>query len=706
MHQVLLSQNGIGLVEVPEPMIGNGDVLVKVAYSAISPGTEMASVARSGQTILQKSLSHPSRVITVMSHMFENGAGKVLKDVMANSRSGKPLGYSCSGVAVEVGGAVNDIKQGQRVACGGTDYACHAEYVRVPQNLCVQVPDNLELDAAATVSIGAIALQGVRRSGAQIGETIAIIGLGLIGQITMQLLKATGCKVIGFDIDDYRIKKALELGMDGGCNADTGDPVEFVRKFTGGNGVDVVLITAATSSSKPLNQAMQMCRKKGKVVIVGAVGMELERSPFYEKEIDLLISCSYGPGRYDPQYEEYGLDYPFGYVRWTENRNMQAYLELLSQQKIQVMPFIEKVFDFKKAPDAYDAIKEEKLLGVLLRYESVNSQSLKRRVDFSVRRNTVRGRIRIGLIGCGSFAKNVHLPNLEKLSDKFEIASVCSATGTNARNVASRYSARYCTTDYRKILEDQDIDAVLITTRHNLHAKIAIAAAEAGKAIFLEKPMATSEEELDALSTVLDKTGVPFMVGFNRRYSPIADYLKKLLINRQSPLVMNYVVNAGFIPYDAWVHTEEGGGRIIGESCHMVDLLCFFAGSLPTSLEAASIREGIHSKFRSSDNLISTVSFSEGSIASLVYTSMGNSNVPKEKLDIYCDGEVFEITDFKLLNVNGEKKLEYKNQEKGHIEILKVFSEIVTGKREYRGYKEADEVTRVTLKMKNKLLII
>jgi len=679
MKQVLVRRGKITVEDVPAPLVGEGNVLVEVAYSLISTGTEVEGLKRSGESLVRKAIEHPEQVKKLARFLAEKGIKKTLALVRGKVGTAHPLGYSCSGVVIQVGEGVEGIKPGDRVACAGAGKANHAEIVLVPKNLVVKVPEDVSLRDASSVALGAIAMQGVRRADPKFGEIVAVIGLGLLGQLTVQLLKISGCRVIGCDLKKDRVALAQELGLDWGFVSSEVDLQKEVLHLTEGHGVDAAIITAAAPGDNTIVQlATEVTRKKGRVVIVGDVGLGLKRSPLYEKELDVLISTSYGPGRYDEAYEGKGVDYPYAYVRWTEKRNMEEYLRLLAEGRVTFSRLIGGIYPVEQALKAYQALQESepRPLAVLLDYhlgEVDTSQKLKTKIEVVSASKARTGRIKVAVIGAGNFAKTIHLPNLQKLSNLYEIHAIVSATGSNAKETARQFGAAYCSTDYHDVLADEDVDMVMICTRHNLHAKIAMEAAKAGKAVFSEKPMALNKRELNELVEVLKETRVPFMVGFNRRFSPAAMRVKELIKDRQNPIIVIYRVNAGYIPLDHWVHTEEGGGRIIGEACHMFDLFNYFTESEVESIDVSAISpktEHISSK----DNFVATLKYTDGSVCTLIYTALGPAELPKEYIEVYCDGKTFVIDDFKELRVYGSKAKGWKGpQDKGHLQELKEF---------------------------------
>jgi len=686
MKQVFVQHGTAMIAQVPAPMIEETGILVEVAYSLISTGTELTGLRESGKSITQQALEQPEKIKKAMDHLRRQGIRKTIAKIQGKAADSHRAGYSCSGVVVQVGKEIHDIQPGERVACAGAGIANHAEIVLVPRNLVVKIPDDCGLREAASTTVGSIAMQGVRRADPRLGEHVAVIGLGLLGQITVMLLKAAGCIVTGIELNPRRIEIAGRVGMDYGFSPVEADIQKEINRLTGDHGVDATIITAASESDDIAQQAMEITRKKGRVVVVGAVGLGLKRSPFYEKEIDFLISSSYGPGRYDDRYERKGRDYPYAYVRWTENRNMQEYLRLLAEGKVNLDLILEKEYALEDVERAYHdlASAQEPPLGVLLTYgldaeKDARDEKLATKVTLSEQPGS--GKIGVALIGAGNFAKAVHIPNLQKLSHLYELRAVVSRSGANARKVAEQYGFAYASTDIADVLEDEHVDMVLICTRHNLHAKLAIQAARAGKAIFLEKPMAMNAEELKELEAVLREAQVPFMVGYNRRFSPAAIRAREILDTVPGPSMMLYRVNAGHLPANHWTQTEEGGGRIIGEACHMFDLMQYFVHPARvvevTSLKIPSA-EGSHAP---SDNLSATVQYDDGSIGTLVYTSLGASDLPKEYVEIHAGGKALVIDDFLSLHVHGsaEQGWESRTQDKGHERALEQFGGFLKG---------------------------
>ncbi|MDI1264398.1 MAG: bi-domain-containing oxidoreductase [bacterium] len=677
MKQLLVRSGKVFLKEVPAPVVGPKNVLVRVERSCVSVGTEMAGIKMSGLPLYRRALKQPHHVKRVIQLMRDQGIARIYKQVKGRLDAGVPTGYSAAGTVVAIGSDVQGIAVGDRVACAGAGIANHAELIDVPVNLSVVIPPSLSFDAAATVTLGAIAMQGVRRAQPTLGETVVVVGLGILGQITAQLLGANGCRVIGTDVDPGRIATARENGLDIGIDARDGNLVERIVKLTDGIGADAVVITAASSSSDILAQSFQACRKKARVVVVGDVGLNMARADIYTKELDVLISCSYGPGRYDPIYEEEGADYPLPYVRWTENRNMSEYLRLLATGRVRLDNMIQEPFPIEQAEEAYGRLSGEgaKPLLVLLKYPpregaeaSVIQVSAPAPVD---------GRIKMALVGPGGFAQGMHLPNLQKLSDKFDLRTVVSRTGLSAQSAAERFGIATASTDYQSVLDDPSIDLVLIATRHDLHSKMTLAALKAGKHVFVEKPLSMTEEGLDAIEAfyAANPKAPLLMTGFNRRFAPAIVAAQAAARGRTSPMIVNYRMNAGYIPSDHWVHGPHGGGRNIGEACHIYDLFGALTGSQPVDVQATTIVPA-SGHWRRDDNFVATIRYADGSVCTLTYTSMGAKNFPKERADIFVDGKVMVLDDYKSLTVTGGKG-DWKSMtmEKGQYEELKALAD-------------------------------
>ena len=571
-----------------------------------------------------------------------------------------PLGYSCAGVVVAKSPEISNLKIGDRVACAGAGKAVHAEYVSVPRNLIVKLPKEVCFEDAAFTTVGSIALQGVRQGSVSLGEKVVVVGLGLIGQLAVQLLLAAGCEVIALDIQPARVLLAKKSGAQ---HAFSKNFVDNVLKTTGGYGADCILICAASSAESIVQDSIKMCRKKGRVVVVGDIPMNLPRSPFYEKEIDFTISCSYGPGRYDPDYEEQGFDYPYAYVRWTENRNMGEFVRLIADKKIHPEYLLDQVFKIDDAENAYAAVMTGKPISVVLTYLPSKRQS-----KTTIKKTTVtKSKINIAVVGCGNFLRFTHIPNISKIPD-FNIRAVVDRTGSKAKRVAEDCGAAYCSTDFNDILNDKDIDLIFITNTHNLHAKQSAMALAAGKHVFVEKPIALTPKECTMLENTDKKSKAFFTVGFNRRYAPLASDMKKHLASLSGPAIINYRVNAGVIPKENWVNIPTiGGGRIIGEACHFFDFFNWIIDSKPVSVNSHRMESDNICSF-GQDNLICSVKYEDGSIANLIYTTLGSNKASKEFVEVFKSGSYTSLDDFKLLSIDGD--VTKQKQDKGHFNEL------------------------------------
>lgn len=695
--------------EVPPPALKSGGVLVRNVFSLISTGTEKAKIELARKNLLAKAKEKPEQVRQVLKTLKKEGIINTYRKVMTKLEAPSPLGYSSAGVVIEVGRGVDEFKVGERVACAGAGYAVHAEVVFVPKNLCVKIPDKVGFDYAAFTTLGAIAMQGVRQAQLTLGENIVVIGLGVVGQLAVQIVKAAGCKVMGIDIDPWKVELAKKLGIDGGVVRGRDDVVKEIRAFSGGRGIDAVIITAGTSSSDPVELAGKILRDRGRVVVVGAVKMDIPRKDYYEKELSLSFSRSYGPGRYDPIYEEEGIDYPIGYVRWTEKRNMEEFLTLVSERKVNLKPLITHRFKIEDALQAYEIItgkRKKKFLGVLLKYEEDKEQRSKislKAVDSSKAKPGLSlEKVNLGIIGAGSFAQNFLLPNFKKISSA-RFKGVATTTGINAKHVAKKFGFEYATTKTEDIINDPEVDAIIIATRHNLHSELTIKTLEKNKAVFVEKPLALCEEELREVIKVWEESQGRLMVGFNRRFAPLVKKVKEFYHERRGPLAIIYRINAGYIPKNHWIQDpQEGGGRIIGEVCHFVDLLEYFVNARPTKIYAQSILDD-REDITNSDTINISLKFEDGSIGSLSYLACGDGSFPKERIEIFGEDSVGIIDDFKnatFTRGGKTKKIKKINQDKGHREELEAFVEAVkSGEEMPIKFEEIVTTTLITFKI-------
>src|ERR1017187_336411 len=677
MKQVLVKGGSVFVDEVAAPKVSPRRILVAVSYSCISAGTELAGVVNSGLPLYRRALKQPEHVRRALELMKDQGIKRTFDRVLGRLAAGTPTGYSAAGRVIAVGPDDEEFVIGDLVACAGAGIANHAEVIDVPINLAVKIPAGLGVDVASTVTLGAIAMQGVRRTQPTLGETIVVVGLGVLGQISAQLLHANGCRVIGVDTDQRRVALAVENGLHVGVDPASEDYIERTYKLTDGFGADAVVITAATASDRVVSDAMHACRRKGRVVLVGDVGLHLNRADFYSKELDFFISTSYGPGRYDPVYEEGGQDYPLAYVRWTENRNMEAYLRMLAERKIRLDALIGKPYDVECAAEAYAALQreEDRPIITLLHYPRRDGALNRNVMHRAVMRSE---RIKVAIVGAGGFAQGTHLPNLLKLRSDYEVHCVASRTGSNAKAIATQYGAAYSTTDHEQVLADRDVGLVLISTRHNLHCPMTLEALSAGKNVFVEKPLAISEEELSAIEAFFARTPHPplLVTGFNRRFSPAIRAASSILRASTTPLIVNYRMNSGYIPLDHWTQGPEGGGRNIGEACHIYDLFNCLTQSSYKMVRAESISPR-SKQWARNDNFVAVISYTDGSLCTLTYTAQGNKDFPNEQMEIFADGKVISLEDYRSLNVAGGRYAGWKSNsvQKGQLEELQAVAD-------------------------------
>ena len=657
--------------DVPAPQGGPGLVLVRNAFSLISSGTERAAVESASRSLVGQALHRPDLVRKVVHTVRTRGVREAARAVAARLAEPRALGYSCAGIAMEVGSDVSDIPPGTPVACAGVGYASHAEFVAVPANLAVPVPDGVAVEHASFVAVGAISLHGVRTAEATVGDIALVIGLGLVGLLTAQILKAAGCTVIGVDPSPERRRLATTLGADHALPPDAEAVVRIVA-LTGGRGVDVALITAATESSEPIRLAGEASRDRGRVCVVGDVGMDVPRAVYYEKELDLRVSRSYGPGRYDPLYEEGGVDYPIGYVRWTERSNMAAFLQLLMRNQVRVAPLIAGRYPIDEAAAAYHALTEQQLehgVALLLQYDTSGPPT--RRID-TAQTARARGARGASLIGAGTFARAVLLPALRK--QNVALRGVITRSGATARATADHYRFAFCGTDVDAAFADAETDMVIIATRHDSHASLAVRALRAGKHVFVEKPPALNRDELDRLLDAAASAPGLLTVGYNRRYAPLVLRLKEELGPGTGHLAFVYRVNAGMLPATHWTRDPNvGGGRIIGETCHFVDLAQFLIGTRPAevSAQALSSTDGAPP-----DTVSFQIRFVDGSLFSVHYLSLGDPALPKERLEAYGRGWAAVLDDFTKLEVfRNNRRVTHRTTrpDKGHDEGLRRF---------------------------------
>tara|TARA_A100000164_G_scaffold382160_1_gene439450 strand:+ start:20836 stop:22944 length:2109 start_codon:yes stop_codon:yes gene_type:complete len=669
MKQVLQNLNSgeTNLIDVPVPMPSSGNLLLKTSKSLVSAGTERMLVDFGKSNLIDKALSQPDKVKQVIEKVKTDGVMSTIEAVKTKLDTPLPLGYCNVGCVEE--SCVEGFSVGDRVVSNGK----HAEYVSVPKNLCAKVPDNVDDESAAFTVIGAIALQGIRLIKPSLGETVVVTGLGLIGLVAVQLLRAQGCRVLGIDFDAEKVAIAEQFGVEVVNLSEGQNPLVIADQYSRGRGVDAVLITASTKSNEPIHQAATMCRQRGRIVLVGVVGMEMSRADFYEKELSFQVSCSYGPGRYDPSYEEDGNDYPFGLVRWTEQRNFEAILDMMADGLIDMKPLISHRFKLDEASKAYELISEGKPLGVLLEYPCSENQISERTIDLTppAFTSSAHSKACLGFIGAGNYASSVLVPAFSATSARLK--SISSATGVSSVHVGRKNRIEQATTASDSLLVDEDINALIITTRHNSHAAWIKRGLEAGKHIFVEKPLALNRSELEELSqlyTALDKPPL-LMVGFNRRYSPLIEPLAQALKCKSEPVSMVMTVNAGEIPADHWIHDMDvGGGRIIGEGCHFIDLFRYLAKSSIVDVQSKKMDSAC------GDSVSILLSFENGSVGTVNYLANGNKGFPKERLEVFCGGSIAQVDNFRSLKVFGWPGLKTKRlwrQDKGQSNCTQEF---------------------------------
>jgi predicted dehydrogenase/NADPH:quinone reductase-like Zn-dependent oxidoreductase len=669
MKQLFVRGKQVVIQEVPTPPLDSRGLLVEAQAMAISIGTETQKlyVARQNPVLRLRSPRFRRKVAEKL------GQGTLLPLVRRNLGIGapgspprvfwgSPTGYSCAGLVLEVGAQVQGVEPGDRVACAGSP---HAEFIYVPKNLFVPVPEGVTDVEASFVALGSIALHSVRQAGLSCGETAVVMGLGLVGQLVDQLARIAGARTIVTDLASRRLELARRLGAHVALDPATDDVKAEVLAFTEGLGADVVLLCMGGESAQPIQQALDLARERGRLVVVGTPRIEIPRAPLYHKEVELRIARSYGPGRYDPNYEEEGHDYPPGYVRWTERRNMAEFLRLIAERRIDVASLITHIFAFEQAPQAYETAlgDPQTTLGIALSREETSV-----RITLLPEPPKSARQLGVAVVGAGAFAHSFHLPNVNRVGG-LRLHAVVSRHQRRAKQAAAEFGAQVATTHLEQVLEDSAVDLVIIATPHNLHASQSIAALEAGKAVFCEKPMGMTEAEVQAVVETAKHTGSFYAIGFNRRFAPTILRARELLAGHKGPLVLNYRVMGTFAPADHWVYDPiRGGGRIIGEACHFFDLLCHLVGSAPVRVEATGGTLS-HPGTRLYDNMICTLTFTDGSIASLVYGDLGQQRFPKERLEIFAGEGVLVLDDFQELSVHGfsgQRGMRLPRQDKGH----------------------------------------
>ncbi len=705
MKQLLQNmKNGATTVaEVPIPTPRAGQALVKVAASLVSAGTERMLVEFAEKSLLGKAQSRPDLVKQVIDKMQREGIIPTLQAAFSRLDQPMPLGYSSAGTIVALGpgnvpgtSGMDGFKIGQRVACAGGGYAVHAEYNLVPRNLLTPLPDAVDFESAAFTTLGAIALHGFRLAEPQLGENVAVIGLGLLGLLTVQIASAAGCRVFGIDISPERVRLAEQFGISA-CSRQ--NALDSAQAFTANRGFDKIIICADTPSTDPVELAGAIARDRANIVATGAVGLTIPRKVYYEKELSFINSRSYGPGRYDPSYEENGKDYPLGYIRWTEGRNFEAIVDLIANGKLRIAPLVTHRIPIEKAAEAYQIItgkKKEPFLGVLLTYDQTKAETQKK-IEFSTSVHRPSSTVKLGVLGAGLFANATLLPALKKVAD-VELIGIASAGGLHAQHSGQKFGFQYACSEDEQILNDPNINTVFILTRHDSHAELVVKALQAGKHVFVEKPLAVNSEQLSAISEQLLITdNCLLMTGFNRRFAPLAQQLHASLITRHEALYMHYRVNAGYIPLNHWTHDpEQGGGRIIGEGCHFVDFLTFLAGCAPVSVSAQALPNS--GKYRE-DNVSMTFTFADGSIGVVDYLANGDKSFPKERVEVFCGGQIAVLDDFRAMETvkDGKRKtVRLAGQDKGHFNEMQALVRGIRAGKAPIAYEQLVAVTKAT----------
>jgi predicted dehydrogenase/threonine dehydrogenase-like Zn-dependent dehydrogenase len=700
MKQV--SQNkktgAMNVADVPPPALQKGMILVKNYASVISAGTEKSTIDKRKASLIERAKSQPDDVKKVIDEVKRSGLFSTYSRVMSKLDSSAGLGYSTAGIVLAVDESVDDIEVGDKVACAGAEYAFHSDVIVVPRNLVARIPQGVSMEAAAYSTVAAIAMQGIRQTEPTLGETIVVIGLGLLGQITVQMLKANGCRVIGVDLDPYTITLAEKSGADLALHRQNDDVQAIVMSKTGGHGADGVIITAGTNNNDPVELAGKITRERGRVIVVGATKIDVPRETYYPKEIDIRISRSYGPGRYNSAYEEKGLDYPIGYVRWTENRNMQAYLQLVKDGRMDMQLLTTHKFTVQDALKAYALIEGEKTepyVGILLTYEDLPKHELS---GITTAANPKSGKVKVsksrrslsvGFIGAGSFASGFLVPPLKEMSD-VSLEKVCNKTGLTGADMRNKFGFQASTTNAEDIFDSDTIGTVFIATRHGNHAEYTARALEGGKHVFVEKPLALNEEELSKLETLIDENreelkNMVLMVGYNRRFSPLVKEMKSFFGQNPEPSIVHYYVNAGYLPLNPWTHDPvDGGGRVVGEICHFIDTIQFLTGADPVRISADNMfteNEAVVNH----DNVNITMRMSDGSLGIITYAANGDTSIPKERIVMSSANASAVMDNFSTLTMaRGNKQTVKKSSgDKGHKAEIQAFMDAIRNKKPF-----------------------
>lgn len=709
MLQILqdMAKGGSNLVEAPAPKATRGNILIDTSISLISAGTERMLVDFGKASLLDKARKQPDKVKMVLEKVQTDGLMTTVEAVQSKLAQPLPLGYCNVGAVNQVGAGVAGFKKGDRVVSNGP----HADVARVPRNLCALVPDNVSDEEASFTVVASIGLQGIRLAQPTLGEAFVVTGVGLIGLLTVQLLRAQGCRVLAIDFDEAKLELAKQFGAEV-CNPSKGeDPVAAGMAFSRGNGVDGVIITASTKSNDPVTQAARMSRKRGRIILVGVTGLELNRADFYEKELNFQVSCSYGPGRYDPNYEDNGNDYPLAFVRWTEQRNFEAILDMMSSGQVDVKPLITHRFKFEDAPKAYDLLTSDKsALGILLQYQSEINTRHQSTVELDTTATFEANKPVVGFVGAGNYASRMLIPAFKE--GGAQLHTIATSGGINGVTHGEKTGFAKTTTDTAAMINDSEINTIAIVTRHNSHAKFVCDALKAGKNVFVEKPLAITLEELAQVEatyySVANQTAAPkLMVGFNRRFSPQVQKMKELLSSVKEPKSFMMTMNAGAIPADHWTQDNDvGGGRIIGEACHFIDLMRFLAGSEITSVQCRRMGD-VDSVDITEDKAAIILGFADGSFGTIQYLANGAASFPKERIEVFAAGRVLQLDNFRKLKGfgwPGFKTMNLWKQDKGQTPCSAAFLEsIEKGTEAPITARELFEVAKVTIEIAEQL---
>ncbi|MCK5645976.1 MAG: bi-domain-containing oxidoreductase [Anaerolineales bacterium] len=703
MKQIVqdLGKKETRIIEVPIPKPGKGEALVRTGASLVSAGTERMLVEFAEKSLLGKAKARPDLVKQTLDKVRRDGLISTVDAVRNRLDELLPLGYSSAGTIIDVGEGLQGFRVGDRVACAGGGFAVHAEYAVVPRNLMALLPDEVDLEQGAFATLGAIALHGFRLAELQIGERVAVIGLGLIGLMTVQIARSAGCRVLGIEVNRDRVELSRKLGVEA---VSVEGAVEKGIAETGGKGFDAVIICAATESSNPVELAGEIARDRARIISVGAVGLKIPRNLYYEKELTFLVSRSYGPGRYDPTYEEGGQDYPIGYVRWTEGRNLSAFVDLLVDGRVDVHSLITHRFPIAKGIEAYDLItarSDDPFVGILLTYPETEDKMPTIDSQYPVRdvQTAPVEVVNLGVIGAGNFAKSTLLPNLRGM-DGLELVAIASARGLKSSHAADRYGFGYAATENEQILQDQSINTIAILTRHDLHAALTVAGLSAGKNVFCEKPLALDIDQLEDVKQALNETDKLLMVGFNRRFASLSKALKRFIESTPGPKVMTYRINAGPLPSNHWLYDPvEGGGRIIGEACHFIDFLTYIANALPIKVRTIGVGSDVPDH---EDNVIIALDFADGSIGSISYLASGDRSFSKERVEVFGGGKVAVLDDFRSLELvtDGKRSRQRSRlrQDKGHKAEWEAFVKAIqTGGSPPIPYEQLIAVTKTSI---------